>query len=203
MPETTDINPQMVDPHLTARIVSSYFQHHAVGTGQVSDLIASVHGALAQVGRSNQPEEVLTPAVSVRRSVHRDYVVCLDCGYRGKTLSRHISKQHGLSREEYLKRWGLRRDHPLTAPAYSEQRSTMAKAVGFGRKPTAKVAPAATSPAPPPADDASESDARPVRRRNARSASKPAGGADGTTPPSAKKRSRSRVASEKKAPLRR
>ena len=202
MPETADINPQMVDPHLTARIVSSYFQHHAVGTGQVSDLIASVHGALAQVGRSNQPEEVLTPAVSVRRSVHRDYVVCLDCGYRGKTLSRHISKQHGLSREEYLKRWGLRRDHPLTAPAYSEQRSTMAKAVGFGRKPTAKVAPAATSPAPA-ADDAPESDARPVRRRNARSASKSAGGADGTTPPSAKKRSRSRVASEKKAPLRR
>jgi len=202
MPETTDINPQMVDPHLTARIVSSYFQHHAVGTGQVSDLIASVHGALAQVGRSNQPEEVLTPAVSVRRSVHRDYVVCLDCGYRGKTLSRHISKQHGLSREEYLKRWGLRRDHPLTAPAYSEQRSTMAKAVGFGRKPTAKVAPAATSPAPA-ADDAPESDARPVRRRNARSASKSAGGADGTTPPSAKKRSRSLVASEKKAPLRR
>jgi predicted transcriptional regulator len=202
MPETTDMDPQKVDPHLTARIVRSYFQHHAVGTGQVSDLIASVHGALAQLGRSNQPDEVLIPAVSVRRSVHRDYAVCLDCGYRGKTLSRHISKQHGLRREEYLKRWGLRRDHLLTAPADSEQRSTMAKALGLGRKPMAEVAPAATSSAPASADDDGGSEAKLTRRRSARSASKSANGADGAAPPPAKKRSRSRVAPERKTPRR-
>jgi predicted transcriptional regulator len=79
-----------------------------------------------------------------RHPVHRDYVICLDCGYRGKTLRRHITTQHGLSRDEYLNRWGLRRDHPLTAPAYSEQRSTVAKALGLGRKPKAQVAQAAT-----------------------------------------------------------
>src|SRR6202030_1840550 len=95
-------------------------------------------------GRPAQPEEVLTPAVSVRQSVRHDFVICLDCGYRGKTLRRHISTRHGLRRDEYLKRWGLRSDHLLTAPAYSERRSTMAKALGFGRKSTAEVAPAAT-----------------------------------------------------------
>jgi len=148
MPETTEMEPQKVDPHLTARIVRSYVQHHTVGTGQVSELITSVHRALGQLGRPAQPEEVLTPAVSVRQSVRQDYVVCLDCGHRARMLRRHISTRHSLNPDEYLKRWGLRRNHPLTAPAYSEQRSTMAKQLGLGRKPKAQVAPAATPAAP-------------------------------------------------------
>src|SRR5215468_7855134 len=89
------MNNEVFDPYLTAKIVSSYVRHHTVGANQVSDVITSVHGALTQLGRPIQPEEVRTPAVSVRRSVHHDYVICLDCGYRGKTLRRHISTQQG------------------------------------------------------------------------------------------------------------
>ena len=192
MPETTDRNPQEVDPHLTARIVESYVRHHTVGTGQVSELITSIHGALAQLGRPNQPEELLTPAVSIRQSVRRDDVVCLECGYRAKTLRRHISTQHSLSRDEYLKRWGLRRDHPLTAPAYTERRSTMARALGFGRKPKAQVAPAGTPPAPVSADADLRSAERPKRRRDTRSASKSdvASKAAAARSPTRKRRSR-------------
>src|SRR6266851_8839361 len=127
------MNTEGVDRHLTTMIVRSYVQHHTIGTNQLSDLIVTIHRSLGQLGKPVQPEEVLTPAVSVRRSVHQDYVVCLDCGYRGKTLRRHISTRHGLNTDEYLSRWGLRSDHPLTAPAYSERRSTMAKAFGLGR----------------------------------------------------------------------
>src|SRR5690349_19091776 len=120
---------------LTAKIVGSYLRHHKVGASQLPDLIAIVHRSLREFGRQAPVEKVLTPAVSVRQSVRPDYVVCLDCGYRGKTLRRHISSRHGLSRDEYLRRWGLQHDHPLTAPAYSEQRSTLAKQLGLGRKP--------------------------------------------------------------------
>ena len=149
---------------------------------------SSVHRAIGQVGQPPEPEEVLTPAVSVRRSVHRDYVVCLDCGYRGKTLTRHIATRHGLSGDEYRQRWGLRSNHPLTAPAYSEHRSTMAKALGFGRKSTTEV-----DPAPTPA-------ANPKARRTPRSrpASKSEGVATETAArptPAGKRRSRARVAS--------
>jgi MucR family transcriptional regulator, transcriptional regulator of exopolysaccharide biosynthesis len=157
------VNTEKINPHLTAMIVKSYVVQHRVRSDQLSDLITSVQQALGQLGQPVQPEEVRTPAVSVRRSVHQDYVVCLDCGYRGKTLRRHISTRHGLSRDEYLKRWGLRSDHPLTAPAYSERRSTMAKALGFGRKSTAEVAPAAT-PTPVTVDQGSE--VKPARRRS-------------------------------------
>ena len=89
----------------------------------------------------------LTPAVSVRRSVHRDHVICLDCGYRGKTLTRHIATRHGLSADQYRQRWGLRSNQLLTAPAYSERRLTLAKELGLGRKPVAKAASPPTSAA--------------------------------------------------------
>jgi predicted transcriptional regulator len=80
------VSTEKIDPHLTAMIVRSYVRHHRVGTDQISDLITSVHQAFGQLGQPVAPEEVLVPAVSVRRSVHQDYVVCLECGYRAKTL---------------------------------------------------------------------------------------------------------------------
>ena len=157
---------------LTAKIVGSYLRHHKVGASQLPDLIAIVHRSLSGLGQQPLVEEVLTPAVSVRQSVRPDYVVCLECGYRGKTLRRHISSRHGLNRAEYLRRWGLQPDHPLTAPAYSERRSTLAKQLGLGRKPKADEA-----PAPTPAETDSEHvggevDASSKPRRTTRSRSK-------------------------------
>jgi predicted transcriptional regulator len=194
------MNNEIVDPHLTTKIVGSYVSHHTVEVDQVSDLITSVNRALGQLGRPNQPEEPRTPAVSVRRSVHQDYVVCLDCGYRGKTLRRHISTRHGFSRDEYLKRWGLWSDHPLTAPSYSEQRSTLAKELGLGRKATAKVAPALMTTAPASRDADPKSKAKPTPRRSTRSASKSevvgkAAAAAAAPAPARKRRSFSRAAS--------
>ena len=134
------MDAQTVSPFLTAKIVESYVRHNPVGASELPDLITTVHRSLSQLGLSAPVEDVLTPAVSVRQSVRDDYVVCLDCGYRGQTLRRHINSRHGLSRAEYLNRWGLPPDHPLTARAYSERRSTLAKQLGLGRKRKAEVA---------------------------------------------------------------
>src|SRR6516165_7411917 len=193
------MDTQKVNQHLTAKIVGSYVRHHTVGGGQLSDLIAAVQRALGALGQPNHSPEVRTPAVSVRRSVRQDYVVCLDCGYRGKTLRRHINRQHGLSRDEYRKRWGLRNDHPLTAPAYTEQRSMLAKELGLGRKSKAQAGPAGSpAAAPKPVDSVQEPEATPTRRRRSRSASNTADIANKTVPeptPARKRRPRSRAAS--------
>jgi predicted transcriptional regulator len=193
------MDTETVDPHLTAKIVRSYVQRHAVEVGRLSDLITTVHRALGELGQPYHPEELRTPAVSVRRSVHQDYVICLDCGHRGTTLRRHISTRHGLSRDEYLKRWALRVDHPLTAPAYSERRSMLAKELGLGRKPKASAGQVAapTAAAPKPIEAVQEPEATPMRRRRSRSASNTAGVANVTTAeptPARKRRPRSRVA---------
>jgi predicted transcriptional regulator len=154
------MNTEEINPHLTAKIVVNYMRHHRLVPDQLGDLITSVHRAIGQLGQPPELEEVLTPAVSVRRSVHRDYVICLDCGYRGKTLARHIATRHGLTKDEYRQRWGLRSNHLLTAPAFAERRSTLAKEAGFGRKPVATAAPPPKPAASTPADGTENPKAR-------------------------------------------
>jgi MucR family transcriptional regulator, transcriptional regulator of exopolysaccharide biosynthesis len=197
------MDAQIVSPLLTAKIVGSYLRHNTVGASQLPDLIATVHRSLGQLGRQAPVEEVLTPAVSVRQSVRHDYVVCLDCGYRGKTLRRHISTRHGLSRDEYLKRWGLQHDHPLTAPAYSEQRSTVAKKLGLGRKPETEAVSAPTSAefVAPDVDGKVEANSKP--RRTTRSGWKSVVGDQAASEPrqARQRRPRSRVVSSQSEPL--
>jgi predicted transcriptional regulator len=120
-------------PRLVAKIISSYVSHHNLAPEQIPELIASVHRTIAGLGRPAETVAALIPAVPVRRSVQRDAVTCLDCGWKGKMLRRHLTTRHGLTADEYLKRWGLPGDHPLTAPNYSVQRSNLAKELGLGR----------------------------------------------------------------------
>jgi len=186
-------------PSLTSKVVRNYVRHHKLAADQLSHLIITVHQAIGRLGQPPVQEEPRTPAVSVRRSVHQDYVVCLDCGFRGKSLRRHIRTRHGLSKAEYLQRWGLRSDHPLTAPAYSERRSTLAKAFGLGRNITTQMASVATPVVAAAAVDVGQASApTPTRRGRSRSAPKPADVvSEGvvTPPPARRRRPRSRVAS--------
>lgn len=129
--ENTEKN---VDLRPVTKIIVSYVGHHTLAPDQLPALITSVQQALRDLGKPAPVPVPRTPAVPVRRSVQRDHVVCLECGFRGKTLRRHLGTRHGLQTAEYLRRWELPSDHPLTAPAYSEQRSTMAKELGLGRK---------------------------------------------------------------------
>jgi len=176
---------QSVNRLLTAKIVGSYLRHQIVGASELPPLISSVNRGLSEAGRPSPSEELRTPAVSVRQSVRHDYVVCLDCGYRGKTLRRHISSRHGLNSDEYLKRWGLRQNHPLTAPAYSEHRSVLAKELGLGRKPKTEAAEsAAVFPASP----------KPRRTSRSRSKSDVVKEAPSEPTKARQRRSRSRVA---------
>jgi predicted transcriptional regulator len=117
------------------KIIASYVGNHTLSADQLSALIVSVDQAIRHLGTPTPaPVPARQPAVPVRRSVQHDEVVCLECGFRGKTLRRHLGTRHGLRVSEYLRRWKLPSDHPLTAPAYSEQRSAMAKELGLGRK---------------------------------------------------------------------
>ncbi len=135
-------------PQLVTKIIASYVSHHNVAPEQIPELISSVHRTFDNLGKPTEPLGALIPAVPVRRSVQRDAVVCLECGWKGKMLRRHLSTRHGLTGENYLKRWSLPSDHPLTAPTYSEQRSTLAKELGLGRGGRQ------AAPAPAPAGDA-------------------------------------------------
>jgi predicted transcriptional regulator len=123
-----------LDIELTTNIVAAYVRRNQIGADQLPILISTVHQAIASLGKpARESEGERTPAVPIRRSVHPDYVVCLECGWRGQMLRRHVTTGHGLTVEQYRARWNLPREHPITAPSYSEQRSSLAKQIGLGR----------------------------------------------------------------------
>ena len=118
---------------LVAEIVSSYVKKNQIAPADIPALINTVYQSLVGAGNATGPEPPRTSAVPIRQSVRPQYIVCLDCGLRGKMLRRHIQGAHGLTPEQYRARWKLSPDYPLTAPAYSERRSTLAKELGLGR----------------------------------------------------------------------
>src|ERR1700756_1256611 len=98
MPVENEVNQ---DRHRTAQIVAAYLRHNQLPTGQLASLVSAVHEALGTLGKAPEPVAERTPAVAIRRSVHRDYVVCLDCGWRGQMLKSHLPTGHGLSVQQY------------------------------------------------------------------------------------------------------
>ena len=78
------------------------------------------------------------PAVPIKKSVMSDYIVCLEDGKKLKMLKRHLKTRYNMTPEDYRKRWGLADDYPMVAPAYAEQRSSLAKKIGLGTKPRAR-----------------------------------------------------------------
>ena len=138
-----DSTAPKVAPRLVAEIVSSYVAQNSVGIDQVAGLIATVHRSLSSLGESATAPVPLEPFVPIRRSVHPDYVVCLECGFRAQTLRRHLRVQHGLEVIAYRARWKLPANHALVAPTYSTLRSAKAREIGLGRKPAQVEAPPA------------------------------------------------------------
>ena len=121
---------------LTADVVAAYVSNNPVPVGELPNLIADVHAALGRVGGApEQPSaEKQKPAVNPKRSVHDDYIVCLEDGKKFKSLKRHLMTHHGLSPEEYREKWDLAADYPMVAPAYAEARSRLAKEMGLGQR---------------------------------------------------------------------
>jgi predicted transcriptional regulator len=124
-----------LDRQLSVEIVGAYLRNHRVAADQLGSLISTVHQSLADLDKpAAELPAKRTPAVPVRQSVQRDYVVCLECGWNGTMLKRHLTTAHGLDVAGYRAHWNLSGDHAMVAPAYSERRSGLAKQLGFGRR---------------------------------------------------------------------
>jgi len=120
---------------LVADIVAAYVSYNSVPTGDLGDLISSIHLALANLDAVNtvpQPEPDLVPAVSVKKSVTPDYLICLEDGKRFKSLKRHLAGL-GMTPAQYRKKWGLPDSYPMVAANYAATRSALAKKIGLGR----------------------------------------------------------------------
>ena len=121
---------------LTADIVSAYVSNNTVAAGDMPSLINRVHSALTQVssGQGEAQVEPAKPAVSIKKSITADYLVCLEDGKKFKSLKRHLRTQYNMTPEQYREKWGLAADYPMVAPNYAAARSRLAKQMGLGQQ---------------------------------------------------------------------
>ena len=141
---------------MTADIVSAFVANNSVAANDLPNLIKATHSALAGISTGETPQapaEKQEPAVSIRKSISPDFLICLEDGRKFKSLKRHLRTKYNLSPEEYRAKWGLPKDYPMVAPNYAKARSDLAKSMGLGqggrqaKAPTKGRAKAAAKPA--------------------------------------------------------
>jgi predicted transcriptional regulator len=120
---------------MTADIVSAFVSNNSVPAQELPALIQSVHRALSGVSAAPEVVEAAPrePAVPVKKSVHPDFLVCLEDGRKFKSLKRHLRTKYNMSPEDYRSRWGLPKEYPMVAPNYAKARSDLAKQMGLGQ----------------------------------------------------------------------
>ena len=126
------------DPiELAAEILTAFVANNSVPRAALAALFEGLHSALKRLvdGGGVAPAVIETPepAVSIRKSVTPDYLICLDDGRKFRTLRRHLAGL-GMTPEQYRQKWSLSADYPMVAPNYAAQRSALAKNVGLGRR---------------------------------------------------------------------
>jgi predicted transcriptional regulator len=128
--------PDGIFIELTASIVSAYVSNNSVPASDLPALIGQVYGALTRIvrGQSEAASEAGKPAVSVKKSITPEHLVCLEDGKKFKSLKRHLRTRYNLTPEQYREKWGLAPDYPMVAPNYAAARSRLAKQMGLGQQ---------------------------------------------------------------------
>ena len=121
---------------MATEIVAAYVSNNPIAATQIPDVINTVFASLQSLNGqpAEAPSEPPKPAVSIRRSITPEYIICLEDGKKLKMLKRHLRAAYGMTPEEYRAKWGLAADYPMVAPNYALQRSAFAKKIGLGRK---------------------------------------------------------------------
>lgn len=130
---------------LTATVTAAYLSKNPVPLAQVPDLIRTIHASLGSIGsavtaNTPAPAEAGKPAVSIKKSVTSEYIVCLEDGKKLKMLKRHLRTVYNMTPDQYRAKWNLPADYPMVAPKYAEQRSVFAKRIGLGKGATGRPA---------------------------------------------------------------
>jgi len=102
-------------------------QNNRVQADEVPQFLRTMHATVTELAGGSSSS-------SVRKSLgSKNHIISMIDGKPYKTLKRHLSG-HGLTPEEYRRRYNLRPDYPMVAENYSQARREMAKKIGLGQK---------------------------------------------------------------------
>lgn len=150
MKDESELLPHHIE--LAVDIVSAFVSNNSVPASELPTLISSVHATLGRLTQTvvEEKPEPLTPAVSIKRSITPDYIVCLEDGKKFKSLKRHLRTRYEMTPDQYRAKWNLPSDYPMVAPNYAAARSELAKNMGLGQqRRKAETAPSTPEPKTP------------------------------------------------------
>ena len=133
---------------LAAEILTAFVANNSVPRAELAALFEGLHASLKRLAYGEVAPPVIdppAPAVSIRKSVTPDYLICLEDGKQFKTLRGHLATL-GMTPEQYRAKWSLPSDYPMVAPTYAAQRSALAKRLGLGQRQRPVVARVAGAP---------------------------------------------------------
>ena len=139
------------DPiELATEIMAAFVANNAVPRADLPALFEGLHSALKRLADRGEVAPAAVdppaPAVSIRKSVTPDYLICLEDGKRFKSLRRHLAML-GMTLEQYRAKWNLPSTYPMVAPNSTARRSAFAKNIGFGLREKPIAAPPASAAA--------------------------------------------------------
>lgn len=120
---------------LTVQIVSAHVSKNKVVPDELPSLILDVFHTLSTVWRQPPQADKPHPAVSIKKSVFPNHIVCLEDSRKLKMLKRHLNTAFKMPPDQCRERWGLPGDYPMVAPNYTKHCSTLVKKMGLGTKP--------------------------------------------------------------------
>jgi predicted transcriptional regulator len=97
-----------------------------------SDRPIEVQYSTPDVNQSVEEQAHGEPMIDPSESIQEDKIVCIECGREFKTLTHTHLKEHGITPEEYKKKWGIR--ETLAAKSVSERRKAQARERNLGEQ---------------------------------------------------------------------
>src|SRR6202453_587310 len=101
---------------LASEIVAAFVSHNPLPKGELPSLVQAVYAALDRLAagpKEARPQiEVKLPAVSIRKSISPDFLICLEDGKRFKSLRGHLTSL-GMTPEQYRAKWNLPSTYPM------------------------------------------------------------------------------------------
>jgi predicted transcriptional regulator len=111
---------------LAVEVVAAFVSNNSLPAAELPALIQAVHDAFTRVAAetisvSATSANAQVGAVSIRKSITPDYLICLEDGLRFRSMRGHLRKL-GMTPDQYREKWGLPKHYPMAAPAYAAKR---------------------------------------------------------------------------------
>jgi len=134
----TDTNDSLELSEMALQIVAAYALKHDVQ--DLSVLMRQVQDSMNDLNamQAHKRTTRFSPAVPIEKSIHPDFLICLEDGKCLKLLKRHLRDTYDMTPDQYRKRWNLPADYPMVAPNYAIRRQDIARAIGLSRYPKSK-----------------------------------------------------------------